>query len=79
MAVMSARDFNQDLAAAKRTALHEPVVVTDRGQPAFVLVSIAEYRRLTRRSSRIRELLMADDEVDFTVTPLDITLQVPDL
>ncbi len=43
---LSSREFNQDIAAAKRAAKEGPVVVTDRGTPAFVLLTHAEYRRL---------------------------------
>ena len=43
MATITAREFNRDVSAAKRQADHGPVVITDRGQPAFVLMSIAEY------------------------------------
>ena len=44
--ILSSREFNQDLAAAKRAAKEGPVVVTDRGEAAFVLLTHADYRRL---------------------------------
>lgn len=44
---VSARDFARDLARAKRAAESGPVIVTDRGQPAYALLKIADYRRLT--------------------------------
>ena len=44
---VSARDFARDLARAKRAAEAGPVIVTDRGQPAYALLKIADYRRLT--------------------------------
>lgn len=40
---MSAREFNRDVNAAKRKAAEGPVVITDHGEPAFVLLSIDEY------------------------------------
>lgn len=46
MTVMSAREFNQSVAAAQRAAESAPVVITRRGRPAFVLMSIAEFDRL---------------------------------
>ncbi|RYG76646.1 type II toxin-antitoxin system Phd/YefM family antitoxin [Yimella sp. RIT 621] len=46
MTTMSAREFNRDVSVAKRDAARGPVVITDRGEPAFVLLSIQEYRRL---------------------------------
>ena len=35
---MSSREFNQNPSEAKRSAEDGPVIVTDRGQPAFVLL-----------------------------------------
>jgi prevent-host-death family protein len=43
---MSSRDFNQDIAKAKRAAVHAPVFVTDRGKPAHVLMSMALFEEL---------------------------------
>lgn len=45
---LTSREFNQDLGRAKRAAEHGPVVVTDRGKPAHVLLSYEEYQRLHR-------------------------------
>jgi prevent-host-death family protein len=49
---LSSREFNQDASRAKRAAADGPVFITDRGKPAHVLLSIADYQRLTggRRS-----------------------------
>lgn len=62
---ITAREFNQDVSAAKRAALNAPVVITDRGEPSHVLLSIADYRRLAERSEDwVAKLQMADD-IDF--------------
>jgi PHD/YefM family antitoxin component YafN of YafNO toxin-antitoxin module len=45
---ISSREFNRDRGSAKRAAESGPVFITDRGKPAHVLLSIAEYRRLQR-------------------------------
>ncbi len=79
MATMSARDFNQDLSAAKRSATSEPVIITDRGQPSHVLMSFAEYRRLTSDKKNIVDWLSIDDDVDLDTEPADIALAVPEL
>ncbi len=63
---LSSREFNRDVSAAKRAAQVEPVVVTDRGQPTHVLLSMAEYRRLTGGQDSILDLLAQPDPV-----PLD--------
>lgn len=65
---VSSREFNHDLARAKRAAASGPVVITDRGRPAHVLLSIEEYHRLTGRHRNIVEALsmpgLADIELD---------------
>jgi len=49
---MSGRDFNQDVGRAKRAADTGPVVVTDRGNPAYVLLTHDAYCRLTGESGQ---------------------------
>jgi hypothetical protein len=48
MKTVSSREFNSDVAGAKRTAAVEPLFITDRGEPAFVLLSMEKFRELTR-------------------------------
>lgn len=64
MKTMSARDFNRDMSAAKRAADDGPVVITDRGEPAYVLLSFADYRGLGDQRSLV-DVLQMDDDVDF--------------
>jgi len=47
--VLTAREFNQDTARAKRAAKNGPVIITDRGKPSHVLLCIEEYERLEVR------------------------------
>ncbi len=54
---MSSREFNQDVSRAKRAADEGPVIITDRGEPAYVLLRHDAYRRLTAGSPSIRDLL----------------------
>lgn len=46
MTTITSREFNQDTSGAKRLAASGPVVITDRGRPAHVLMTIHEFRRL---------------------------------
>ena len=65
---VSSREFNQDVSAAKRAADREPVIVTDRGEPAYVLMTIEEYRRLSAvdHEDFLSALSMDDnDDVEF--------------
>lgn len=79
MTMMSAREFNRDVSAAKREASESPVVITDRGEPAYVLLSIDDYRRLGERGASLVERLSMDDDLDIEFEPVRIDLQVPEL
>lgn len=59
MQTLTSREFNQDTARAKRAANDGPVFITDRGRPSHVLLSIAEYERITgKRRSLVEALSM---------------------
>ena len=65
---LTSREFNQDTARAKKAASSGPVFITDRRKPAYVLLSIEEYRRLTGQRKSIVEALsmpgLPDIELD---------------
>jgi prevent-host-death family protein len=61
---LSSREFNQDASRAKAASLNGPVIITDRGRPAHVLLSIEEYKRLTGRRENIADLLAAPGVAD---------------
>jgi PHD/YefM family antitoxin component YafN of YafNO toxin-antitoxin module len=54
---ISSREFNQDVSRARRAADSGPVIITDRGEPAYVLLRHDVYRRLAGDEPTIRELL----------------------
>lgn len=62
---ISSREFNQDSAAAKRAANQGPVFITDRGRPAHVLLTYADYQRLSGKTETIADLLASPETVDF--------------
>ena len=43
----SSRDFTRDVSAAKRATADGPVFITDRGRPAFALLKIEDYFRMS--------------------------------
>jgi len=57
MKVISSREFNQDVSAAKRLARLEPVFVTDRGRPTHVLMSIQNFRQMSGQRESVVDLL----------------------
>ena len=54
---LSSRQFNQDASKAKKAAAAGPVIITDRGRPAHVLLTFDEYKRITGGRTKIADLL----------------------
>ena len=75
MKTVSSREFNSDVAGAKRAAALEPLFITDRGQPAFVLLSVEKFRELTRSGKSALDTLLElgaefpDGELNFEWEP----------
>jgi len=67
--ILTARQFNQDVSRAKRAADAGPVIITDRGAPAYVLLRHDAYRRLTGGVPSIRDLLAQPDGADIDFEP----------
>ena len=57
MKTMTSREANQDFSRAKRAAKTGPVIITERGRPANVLLSYEDYRRLVGEPRSILERL----------------------
>lgn len=81
----TSREFNQAASEAKRAANDGPVFITDRGEPAHVLMSMALYRRLTGGDRSIADWLAlpadvdAGDAADATFPALPDVAQAADL
>ena len=77
----SSRDFTRDVGAAKRAASEGPVFITDRGRPAFALLKIEDYYKLTGKADRsLLELMdnMPDTAgIDFEPQRATIDLKTP--
>ncbi|MFT3877580.1 MAG: type II toxin-antitoxin system prevent-host-death family antitoxin [Propioniciclava sp.] len=69
--VYSSGEFNRNMSTAKQAAKDGPVVITDRGTPAYVLTSIEEYRRMKEHHS-IVDILRMDDGDDIEFEPVRI-------
>ena len=78
--IFTSREFNQNISGAKRAAAEGPVTITDRGLPAFVLLTHEEFARLSGKSRNIVELLAMPDAPDFDFDPpkIEIGLRIPD-
>ena len=68
MLTISSRVFNQDTGTAKKAAADGPVTITDRGKPAFVLMTHAAYQKLIDEGPTLGDALympgVADIDLD---------------
>ncbi len=77
---LTSREFNQDTGRAKQAARNGPVIITDRGVPANVLLSYRDYQRLTVKGVSLMDALAmpaAQARIGFDPPRLDGVLQVP--
>ena len=66
-----ARQFARDLAGAKRAADIGPVLITDRGNPAYALLRIDDYYELAAERRAGRSLLALMDTLPATTSNFD--------
>ena len=71
---LSSREFNQGASEAKRAANNGPVFITDRGRPAHVLMSFADYQRLTKQRRNIADALAMPGIADIEFDPPRVTI-----
>jgi prevent-host-death family protein len=70
---ITSREFNQSVSKAKKAAQSGPVFITDRGKLAHVLVSIAEYKKITEGYVKVADLLAMPAEVTLELEVLKRT------
>ena len=66
---LSSREFNQDVSKARMAARKGPVFITDRGRPTHVLLSIEEYRKISRRRKSLAEALAMPEAARIEFAP----------
>jgi hypothetical protein len=67
--MLSSREFNQDVGKAKRSADQGPVIITDRGEPAYVLLRHDAYKRRTGGGPSVLEMLGQPGTEDIEFDP----------
>lgn len=77
----SSREINQDLGRAKRAAESGPVIITDRGKPAHVLMTFDAYQNLRgpRRSLADALAMEGGDDIEFDPPRMDDFPEAVDL
>ncbi len=77
---ISSREFNQDAGGAKKAAEKGPVVITDRGKPAHVLLSFKDYQKLLGAGPSLFEALAmpGGDDIEFDPPKMDLITRPAD-
>ena len=78
---LSSRQFNQDTSKAKKAASAGPVVITNRGRPAHVLLTFDAYKAMTGGHTKIADLLAMPgiEDLELEIPPLRDLAQPADL
>lgn len=78
---LSSRQFNQDASKAKKAAKAGPVIITDRGRPAHVLLTFDAYKKMTGERAKIADLLAMPgmEGIEFEMPKLSDFAQSADL
>ncbi|MBD2779402.1 type II toxin-antitoxin system prevent-host-death family antitoxin [Xenorhabdus szentirmaii] len=72
---LSSRELSQNIARAKKATKNGPVFITVRGKHAHVLLSIEEYRLLTKKHRNIADSLAMPGVVDIEFKPQRVTIK----
>ncbi|MDR1163695.1 MAG: hypothetical protein LBM17_07695 [Candidatus Accumulibacter sp.] len=81
---LTSREFGHNVSSAKNLARQGPVFITDRGDPAFVLMNIGEYSKLVVGERGVSlldamdELPDSADAADFEIEPIELQLRTED-
>lgn len=71
----------RDLGQAKRLTAEGPVLITDRGKPAFALLKIEDYYNLSGKQPlsllEVMDGLPSTDGIEFEAQRVEVDLQVP--
>lgn len=66
---ISSREFNQDAGGAKKSADKGPVIITDRGRPAHVLMRFEDYQKLVGKGLSLADALAMPGGEDIEFEP----------
>lgn len=64
---ISSREFNQNAGGAKKATEEGPVIITDRGRPAHVLLRFEDYQKLVGAQRSLLDIVAQpeDDDIEF--------------
>ncbi|MEM1019346.1 MAG: type II toxin-antitoxin system Phd/YefM family antitoxin [Sphingomonadales bacterium] len=71
---ISSRELNQDVGKAKKAAQQGPVLITDRGRPAHVLLTYEAFERLSKQTPTLAECLSMQGLSDIEFEPAKLSM-----
>ncbi len=74
---LTSREFNQDTGGAKRAARNGPVYITDRGRPAYVLLTFDDFEHLAARNMTLAAQLSQTPGVGNVDFEAPVSSEVP--
>lgn len=84
---LSSRESDKDVGRARKAAKNGPVFITDRGKPAYVLLTINDYEQLSagRSSTSLADKSIESDRSKMSIVDLlgmppgieDVELEIP--
>lgn len=75
MTVMTNQEFKQNVSQAQKAAHTEPVIIIDRGEPAYVLMTYTEYEKNVHRNKPFISIADALCPSDPNVADIDLELK----
>jgi hypothetical protein len=74
---ISSTALTRDIGKTKKAAQAGPVILTEDGQPAYVLMNIEQYKEIIENAQSILDLLTLPgaEDIDFNPPRLSITPQ----
>lgn len=78
---MTSRQLNHDVSSAKKAATTGPVIITDRGSPAHVLMTYEDFQRLSGQQRSIADALSMPglSDIEFDAPRVKIESRAVDL
>jgi len=74
---LTSREFNQDSSRAKKAARRGPVVITDRGKPAHVLLTIEDYQSLAGKRKNLADAIAMPAAAAISFRPARFGKELP--
>lgn len=76
---LSSQELDKDIERAKEASQKGPVFITEHGEATLVLLSIEEYKRLTRPRRNIADSLSMPEVADIEFNPPRVNIETKEV